>query len=93
MWFFQAEELKTPEVFQGNTSEFIFSGRRFIKSVSFSKRLREAAIGFCEQEIRDGIHCLLVEGVSEFTIWKHKPETATELWMNQGHGWHRELVS
>lgn len=74
MLIYQSEDLESQGLMNSNTSELILQGKKLFKSISISKRFRQAAIDMCQKELDSGRFCVLVEIPTFFTLWKQKLE-------------------
>jgi hypothetical protein len=74
MFIYQAEELESQGLLHATTSELVLQGKKLFKSVSISKRFRQAAMDMCQKELEAGRFCVLIEISSFFTLWKQKIE-------------------
>lgn len=74
MLIYQFEDLQSQGLIDAatSTSELIFQGKKLIKSVSISKRFRQAAIDMCQKELDSGRLCIIVEVPTLYTLWKQK---------------------
>jgi hypothetical protein len=52
-----------------NTSNFTLNGKEFQIGPTFSLKMRDVAISFCEKEEREGKECLLIERSTAVTVW------------------------
>ena len=64
------EELTAIQNPEKKSSNVTIHGREFSLGPTFSLQMREVAIRFCNQEEKEGNHCLLVEGNTAITVWK-----------------------
>jgi hypothetical protein len=55
-----------------DTSRMTWHDKQFQIGPVFALKMREAAIGFCEQEENLGHRCILIENDSTLTIWTQK---------------------
>jgi hypothetical protein len=76
MFIYQAEDLQSQGLLNSTTSELILQGKKLFKSVSISKRFRQAAMDMCQRELDAGRFCIVVEITNFFTIWKQQIETS-----------------
>jgi hypothetical protein len=72
------EKLAEMGISIGHTSTITLQNKEFHIGPTFSLKMRAAAIGFCEQEERQGTKCLLIENATALTVWTYIPPASTE---------------
>jgi len=72
MLLFTVEELEQRGVPYSQKSQFMFQGRLFTKTISFSHRIRETAIDLYKSYLNSGVFCMLVETPEYVTICRQK---------------------
>lgn len=72
MLLFTVEELERRGIPYSQKSQFVFQGRNFTKSTSFSQSIRQKAIDLYKSYLNSGTFCMLVESPDYLTICRQR---------------------
>jgi hypothetical protein len=72
MLLFTVEDLESQGIPYQQKSQFVFQGKLFTKSTSFSKKVRQTAIEIYKNYLNSGVFCLLVESPDYLTICRQR---------------------
>ena len=75
MMVLHASSLEKRGIHYRTSKQIQVRGRTFQKAESFSKRVYEVALAYCEQQQVEGTLCLLVESEDVLTIWREVKKT------------------
>ncbi len=79
MYLIVSEEGELKKVFVRKRSKICFKNKLLTRGPSFSKKLKQAAINFCEKYFDPKLFFLIVENNFYFTVWIDKSEIAARV--------------
>lgn len=80
MHIVSSEDLSVKQVYAYSKDRIVFDNKLLNRGPSFSKKLKQAAINFCQESEQAKLFHLIVESSSHVTIWIEDEHTMAREW-------------